>query len=180
MTSPKQRVANRVNALKSTGPRSEAGKRHSSVNSTKHSLTRPIDALPWGQHLQPLTDLLIQDGFEADQASDLARKILDYERNLAYQRERFINFKDGKPLQYETPPSVILDVAVVNRLDRTKDDKRKPIFDEKLDPEMAKFFRMIARRDLQKVYSEALKVLRNADRHLRRSANQLVKSLRAG
>lgn len=179
MTSPKQRAANRSNALKSTGPRSQAGKRQSSVNSTKHSLTRPIDSLPWGQHLQPLTDLLVKDGFEEREASELARKILDYERNVAYQRERFINFKDGKPLQYETPPSVIADIAVVNRLDRTKDDKRKPIFDEKLDPEMAKFFRMIARRDLQQVHAEALKVLRNADRHLRRSANQLIKSLRS-
>jgi hypothetical protein len=68
----------------------------------------------------------------------------------------------------------------VVRLDRTKETKTKPIFDEKLDPEMAKFFRTVARRDLQKVHSEALKVLRNADRHLRRSANQLIKSLRTG
>jgi hypothetical protein len=130
--------------------------------------------------VQPLTDLLVHDGFEEAQASELARKILDYERNLAYQRERFINLKEGKPLQYETPPSVIADIAVVNRLERAKDDKRKPIFEEKLDRDIAKFFRMIARRDLQKVHSEALKVLRNADRHLRRSANQLIKSLRSG
>jgi hypothetical protein len=180
MTSLKQRAANRNNSLKSSGPRSEAGKRQSSVNSVKHSLTRPIDALPWGQHLQALMDLLIRDGLMADQARDLARKILDYERNLAYQRERFIDLKNGEPLQYETPPSVLEDVALVVRLDRTKETKTKPIFDEKLDPEMAKFFRTVARRDLQKVHSEALKVLRNADRHLRRSANQLIKSLRTG
>jgi hypothetical protein len=180
MTSPKQRAANRSNALKSTGPRSQAGKRHASVNSTKHSLTRPIDSLPWGQHLEALTDLLVQDGFEEAQASELARKILDYERNLAYQRERFVNFKDGKPLQYETPPSVILDIAVVNRLDRTKGDKRKPIFEDQLDKDLAKFFRMTAQRDLQEAHAGGLKVLRNADRHLRRSANQLIKSLRSG
>jgi hypothetical protein len=179
MTSQKQRTANRSNALKSTGPRSQAGKRQSSVNSTKHSLTKPIDSLPWGQHLQPLTDLLVKDGFAEEQARELARKILDYERNLAYQRERFINLKDGKPLQYETPPSVIADVTVASRLDRTKDDKREPIFEEKLDRDIAKFFRTIARRDLQQVHAEALKVLRNADRHLRRSANQLIKSLRS-
>jgi len=180
MTSLKQRAANRNNARKSTGPRSEAGKQQSSVNSVKHSLTRPIDALPWGQHLQPLIDLLIRDGLEADKAGDLARKILDYERNADYQRRRFLDFKAGTPLQYETPPSVLEDVALVVRLDRTKETKTKPIFDEKLDPEMAKFFRTVARRDLQKVHSEALKVVRNADRYLRRSANQLIKSLRTG
>jgi hypothetical protein len=88
-------------------------------------------------------------------------------------------FKDGKPLQYETPSSVIGDIAVASRLDRTKDDKREPIFEEKLDRDIAKFFRTIARRDLQQVQAEALKVLRNADRHFRRSANQLIKSLRS-
>jgi hypothetical protein len=123
---------------------------------------------------------LVQEGFEGGQASELARKILDYERNVAYQRERFINLKDGKPLHYETPPSVIAAITVASRLDRTKDDKREPIFEEKLDRDIAKFFRMTAQRDLQKVHAEALKVLRNADRHLRRSANQLIKSLRAG
>jgi hypothetical protein len=180
MTSPKQRAANRINALKSTGPRSQAGKRHASVNSTKHSLTRPIDSLSWGQHLRALTHLLVQDGFEEVQAGELARKILDYERNVAYQRERFMNFKDGKPIQYETPPSVFADIAVASRLDRSKDDKREPIFEEKLDRDIAKFFRTIAGRDLQQVQAEALQDLRNADRHLRRSANQLIKSLRAG
>jgi hypothetical protein len=83
MTSPKQRAANRSNALKSTGPRSQAGKRQSSVNSTKHLLTKPIDSLPWGQHLRALTHLLVYDGFEEAQAGELARKILDYERNVA-------------------------------------------------------------------------------------------------
>ena len=189
MTSLKQRAANRNNARKSTGPRSEAGKQQSSVNSVKHSLTRPIDALPWGQHLQPLMDLLIRDGLEADKAGDLARKILDYERNADYQRRRFLDFRAGTPLQYETPPSAHADLAIATRLDQSKKEKGKskskpassnrpkPIFDEKLDVEIAKFFRQIAYRDLKVEHDKALRVLRNADRHLRRSANQLFKVL---
>lgn len=189
MTSLKQRAANRNNALKSTGPRSLAGKRQSSVNSVKHSLTRPIDALPWSQQLQPLIDLLIRDGLEADKAGDLARKILDYERNADYQRRRFLDFKAGVPLQYETPPSAHADLAIATRLDQSKKEKGKskskpassnrpkPIFDEKLDVEIAKFFRQIAYRDLKVEHDKALRVLRNADRHLRRSANQLFKVL---
>ena len=189
MTSLKQRAANRNNARKSTGPRSEAGKQQSSVNSVKHSLTRPIDALPWGQHLQPLIDLLIRDGLEADKAGDLVRKILDYERNVDYQRARFLDFKAGVPLQYEASPSVHADLAIATRLDQSKKEKGKskskpassnkpkPIFDEKLDVEMAKFFRQIAYRDLKVEHDKALRVLRNADRHLRRSANQLFKVL---
>ena len=101
--SPQKRAANRANARKSSGPKSSEGRSRSSLNSVKHSLTRPIDALPWGEHLD--------------------------------------------------------------------------IFDEKLDVEIAKFFRQIAYRDLKVEHDKALRVLRNADRHLRRSANQLFKVL---
>jgi hypothetical protein len=189
VTSPQKRAANRANARKSSGPKSNAGKSRSSLNSVKHSLTRPIDALPWGDHLGTLAKLLEQEGLSSDDAIDLARKILDYERNVDYQRTRFLNFKAGVPLQYETPMSVHADMLVAARLDQSKKEKGKskskpspantpkPIFDEKLDVEMAKFFRQIAYRDLKAEHDKALRVLRNADRHLRRSANQLFKGL---
>jgi hypothetical protein len=189
VTSPQKRVANRANARKSSGPKSNAGKSRSSLNSVKHSLTRPIDALPWGDYLGTLATLLEQEGLSSDDAIDLARKILDYERNVDYQRTRFLDFKAGSPLHYETPLSVNADMLVAARLDQSKKEKGKskskpspaktptPIFDEKLDVEMAKFFRQIAYSDLKAEHDKALRVLRNADRHLRRSANQLFKGL---
>jgi hypothetical protein len=187
VTSLQKRAANRANARKSSGPKSDPGKSRSSLNSVKHSLTRPIDALPWGEHLGTLAKLFEQEGLSSDDASDLARKILDYERNVEYQRTRFLDFKAGTPLHYETPPSVHADMLVAARLDQSKKEKGRskpspsktptPIFDEKLDVEMAKFFRQIAYRDLKAEYDKALRVLRNADRHLRRSANQLFKGL---
>ena len=187
--SPQKRAANRANARKSSGPKSIEGRSRSSLNSVKHSLTRPIDALSWGEHLETLAKLLEQEGLSSGGASDLARKILDYERNVDYQRARFLGFKAGVPLRYETPPSVHADLAIATRLDQSKKDKGKskskpassnrpkPIFDEKLDVEIAKFFRQIAYRDLKVEHDKALRVLRNADRHLRRSANQLFKVL---
>ena len=187
--SPQKRAANRANARKSSGPKSSEGRSRSSLNSVKHSLTRPIDVLPWGEHLGTLAQLLEQEGLSLGDASDLARKILDYERNVDYQRARFLDFKAGVPLRYETPPSVHADLAIATRLDQSKKDKGKskskpassntpkPIFDEKLDVEMARFFRQIAYRDLKVEHDKALRVLRNADRHLRRSANQVFKVL---
>lgn len=189
VTSPQKRAANRANARNSSGPKSNAGKSRSSLNSVKHSLTRSIDALPWGGHLGTLAKLLEQEGLSPDDAIDLARKILDYERNVDYQRTRFLDFKAGTPLHYETPLSVHADMLVAARLDQSKKEKGKPIptptpsnspkpiFDEKLDVEIAKFFRQIAYRDLKVEHDKALRVLRNADRHLRRSANQLFKVL---
>jgi hypothetical protein len=42
MTSEKQIEANRLNALKSTGPRSEAGKKKSALNAFRHGLTGQV------------------------------------------------------------------------------------------------------------------------------------------
>ena len=46
MPSPKQLEANRNNALKSTGPKTEAGKKRSSINALRHGLTGHVVALP--------------------------------------------------------------------------------------------------------------------------------------
>jgi hypothetical protein len=42
MATPKQRAANKTNAQRSTGPRTEAGKTRSRVNSRKHGLTAKL------------------------------------------------------------------------------------------------------------------------------------------
>jgi hypothetical protein len=42
MATERQRAANRANAARSGGPRSQAGKRRSSQNSFQHGLSRPI------------------------------------------------------------------------------------------------------------------------------------------
>src|SRR5690242_6151503 len=46
MASERRGRANRENARKSTGPRSRAGRRHSSRNARKHGLTVPLWSLP--------------------------------------------------------------------------------------------------------------------------------------
>ena len=49
MTSEKQILANRANALKSTGPRSAAGRMRSSLNAYRHGLSLPITWDPQAQ-----------------------------------------------------------------------------------------------------------------------------------
>ncbi len=176
MTSPRQRAANRANAVRSTGPKSHQGKIKASLNATKHALTKPVDTSPWGKYLDSICDLLVAEGLEQGEAQDLAKKILDYERNAEYQRKRFIDLREGAPL-CEDPPEIFADLWVADRLDRGAKNKN-PLFEEKLDKEIAKFFRRVAEGRLIQVQNEAIKTLRNADRHLRRSALQLFKALR--
>ena len=62
MTSPRQRAANRENALRSTGPRSEAGRRRVAGNAQRHGLSASIpDAPVQGAFV----DILARDGVSA-------------------------------------------------------------------------------------------------------------------
>jgi len=59
MTSPLQQAANRENALRSTGPRSEAGRRRVARNAQRHGLSASIpDAVVQGAFV----DILARDG----------------------------------------------------------------------------------------------------------------------
>ena len=60
----RRKLANRYNALKSTGPRSEAGKRASSQNSRKHGLNSAPD-FESPLEYQKLVDLIVEEGFSA-------------------------------------------------------------------------------------------------------------------
>jgi hypothetical protein len=176
VANPRQRAANRANARKSTGPKTGWGKARSALNSTKHALTQKIDASPWGEYLTILTDLLLKDGIDFAKAHELAKRILDYERNLEHQRKSFLDLKEGKGLRYETPMGALTDIYVAHVLDQAS-ERKKPIFDEKLDKEIAKFFRSVVTKEMRDAKRESEREVRNTDRYYRRSANQLIKYL---
>ena len=87
MTSPKQRAANRANALKSTGPKSELGKRIAAVNATQHGLSLPIDTRIYKKEIATVSKLIRDECESDDQATELAIRIIDFERNEAYLME---------------------------------------------------------------------------------------------
>jgi hypothetical protein len=65
MTSEKQIAANRENALRSTGPKTDTGKQTSSLNALRHGLTGQVD-------LMPAEDREAHDKFCAAIVADLA------------------------------------------------------------------------------------------------------------
>ena len=72
-------LANRCNALKSTGPRSVAGKRASSQNSRKHGLSCAPD-FESSLEYRALVDLIAEEGFSAFACADIAAGLLNYRR----------------------------------------------------------------------------------------------------
>jgi hypothetical protein len=72
-------LTNRHNALKSTGPRSAAGKWASSQNSRKHGLNSAPD-FESSLEYQALVDLIAEEGFSAFACADIAAGLLNYRR----------------------------------------------------------------------------------------------------
>ena len=74
-------LANRSNALKSTGPRSVAGKRASSQNSRKHGLNSAPDFESSSEY-RALVNLIAEEGFSAFACADIAAGLLNYRRMM--------------------------------------------------------------------------------------------------
>ena len=81
MTSPKQKAANRLNAIKSTGPRSSEGTRKASLNAVKHRLSLPVSEKLYGKEIAEVAALVRDECTSDHQAKELAKRIIDYERN---------------------------------------------------------------------------------------------------
>ena len=100
MTSLDKYRANRRNALKSTGPRSDLGKKRASVNARCHGLSVPLPPAVLAPLQNQVADLMAADGIEREAALDLAEKIIEWERNRTHER-----MHHGAPVGNETEGS---------------------------------------------------------------------------
>ena len=181
MTSSRQRVANRRNALRSTGPKTTAGRRRVASNALSHGLSVPVDPLTQYELIDPILDRLGSEDLPDPARLDLATKIAEFERNIAHQRQRFAASISGQ----EPAPRDVLGIDEVFIED---------ILDLKLEAEQDSFgggeqteFLKEAKAALKSLRSwgdreanrELNEELRSTERYYRRAANQLIKTLRA-
>jgi hypothetical protein len=140
-TNPRRSLANQSNAVKSTGPKSAAGKRASSQNSRKHGLNSAPDFESSSEY-RALVDLIAEEGFPAFACADIASSLLNYRRVM-----------DAYYDTYASPEPV-------NELRRDMNVRASnPIFRELLSPsgsepqdvrDMAAFFAGMQRQERRK------------------------------
>lgn len=148
MTTLNQKLANQNNAKRSSGPKTDEGRRRSAVNATSHGLNIAIENSRWGHLLHKIESLLVKDGYDQGCAKNLALCILDFERNIFHIKEIFQKL------------DVVRDIKNTNF-----DMKSLNVFGEK----------GMSKRQLYELECEPYKKLKAADRYFRRSANQLIK-----
>ena len=83
-------LTNQCNALKSTGPRSVAGKRASSQNSRKHGLNSAPD-FELSLQYKALVELIAEEGFSAFACADIAAGLLNYRRVMDAYYDTYTN-----------------------------------------------------------------------------------------
>ena len=187
MASPKQVAANRSNALLSTGPMSDEGRRRAAVNALRHGLSRQAVSPKDAQAMEALARLIQDECAGTAAAQELASKILDYERNEARQREYLVSVLQptkapltGQALEQavrdEFPEYAMLQEMMANEL-----QARAGINGQELTKVSRLLLGMRNHVELER-QEQAVKLHRDwqgSVRYLKRASNQLVKSLRA-
>ncbi len=183
-TSTQKRQANRRNALRSTGPKSSGGKLRSSKNARMHGLS-VIDSLVISVPLLTnLSELISQEGVNPFLAQEIANRIVSYERNQAYQRLLFSQLQVPKRTEtavhkgmrdsFGTELDMMADFLDEKRFLGGRVKKSDLNFVINMQHKMMKLtLRQIKRQEV-----EHAKRVRNSVRYLKRSSNQLIKSLK--
>ena len=173
MASAEQIAANRHNAQRSSGPKTEQGKRRSAVNARRHGLTVAAELSEWAVHLPQLQALLQAEGLQPSEARELALRILDYERNL--QHLQTVLREDGGTRT--ATPQVAEDFRSAAQVRGWAEDKAFG-FSRAERGHLRQLGKIIERAAKHKM-QDAERQLQRADRHYRRAANQLLKGLRS-
>ena len=182
--SDQKRQANRLNALRSTGPKSPAGKNRASKNAQMHGLSVIAQMGISDPLLTQLTGMIAEEGVNAFWAQEIANRIVSYERNQAYQRMLFLQLQHpnrtestvhaGMRNSFGTELDLMADVLDEQRYLVGRIKKSDLNFVINTQHKMLK----LTLRQLKRQETEHAKQVRSSVRYLKRSSNQLIKSLK--
>ena len=164
LTSDAQWIANRLNALKSTGPRTASGRRRSSLNAVKHGLSQPLSTLD--QHVQDVVELLAPDVSD-EAATHLALRIVELERTEQTAREVMLT-------SFAQKTSVIDRVTGIPITDDLLRELPKHFSQSQIQQLMD---RAVEQKDPFDV-NDVVTALQSCERYLKRASNQMTRHVR--
>ena len=181
MASLKQIRANQANARRSSGPKTIQGRLRSSQNARSHGLSAALDLSIAEPQVRAMVSLLEGEGIDAMYAREVAIKILDFERNVARQREIHLKRAAGK----------LVDARAITEAAYEEDPMRARLEDfaaghtfpelseaEETIREGAKWLVARGREELARRIHAASRDAPVSLRYYRRASNQLFKALR--
>ena len=127
MATDKQVAANRANARKSTGPRTEAGRRRAAQNALRHGLSIPLERDPAvRERTLHLADSILREHGNAasEQALELAAAQLDLERIGHVRSHAMLRLKLDVP-----SPEQIWRLASIDRYEHQARRRRRRAMD---------------------------------------------------
>ena len=159
-----------------TGPRTIEGKRAASQNALKHGLSRPLESSGWGGFLGPLADHLVKtEQLPRYAALALAGQILEFERNLAFQREAL---RGLRPFQKSVTRLDEGFAAKAARLERALETGSYEGVSQQELKDAARLFRKLGRRELRGKLKREAEGLRLELRYLKAASNGLMTGLK--
>ena len=159
-----------------TGPRTIEGKRAASQNALKHGLSRLLESSGWGEFLDLLADHLQEtEQLPRYAAVALARQILEFERNLAFQRDALMGLR---PFQKAVTRIHEGSAAKAARMEHALETGNFEGVSEQELREAARFFRKLGRAELRRKLRREAEGLRFELRYFRAASNGLMKGLK--
>jgi hypothetical protein len=185
MTSAKKRAANHANGLRLQTGRNKEGLRPVSLNAMKHGLSLPVDEVGFGKEISQIAELIRDECTDLFQAQEMARRIIDFERNEAFLRDHSDAHLDAQMKTWFLGPHC----AKLNHLLLLHRDKKKvnvafttsnlqPKGQERTDE--IKFIESFLKLQDQSFLSQLRhnkRVKDSAVRYQKRSLNQLIKGV---
>jgi len=184
MTSAKQKAANRANSLKSTGPQSAQGLRQASLNAVKHRLSLPVSEHSFGEEIAALVALVRDECASDHQAKELAKRIIDFERNEQFLLDFNTDEEDAELVawMYCAPRFELIQLVKVheNKMRAwctfTTQNKKPKGKERSEEIDFLKGFMHLQDKVLLGNISRAKKSQSTALRYQKRAINQLIKA----
>jgi hypothetical protein len=185
MTSAEKRAANHANGLRFQASRKKEGLRPVSLNAVKHGLSLPIDEAGFGKEISQIAELIRDECTTEAQAQEVAKRIIDFERNEAFLRDHSDAHLDAQMKAWFLGPHC----AKLHQLVRLHRDKKKvdltfttanlqPKGQERTDEiKFIEDFMKLQENSFLSKFRHSKRLKDSAMRYQKRSINQLIKGV---